>query len=75
MVYFSVISVAIASVVILLCVPTFLAHEIYEPNPDLPGRFSIGFSSRFTDDGCALLSINLWLTGIMLKVSAYCSSA
>ena len=32
-------------------------------------RYSVGFSSLVLKNNCALLKINLWLTGIILKVS------
>uniref|UniRef100_A0A915CW08 G-protein coupled receptors family 1 profile domain-containing protein n=1 Tax=Ditylenchus dipsaci TaxID=166011 RepID=A0A915CW08_9BILA len=62
----------IALLVFICCIPTFLAHEIYERldnNNTIEKLYSIGFSSVFLNDGCALLKFNLWLTGSVLKAA------
>ncbi|KAH7727506.1 Protein DMSR-6 [Aphelenchoides avenae] len=67
------ISIAIASAVFLMCVPTFLAHEISTEGTRTristlePARFTIRFSQPFMENGCRWHKMNLWLTGIMLK--------
>ncbi|VDN59084.1 unnamed protein product [Dracunculus medinensis] len=70
--------------IFVLCIPTFLAHEIHEQSdnnsldwknklsrtdrPETAKKYIIGFSGMVLQNNCALLKINLWLTGIVLKV-------
>ncbi|CAD5210490.1 unnamed protein product [Bursaphelenchus okinawaensis] len=50
--------------VFTICIPTFLAHEVMPNEFDM---YNVGFSSMFMKNGCNLLKLNLWLTGIFLK--------
>ncbi|VDM36654.1 unnamed protein product [Toxocara canis] len=45
--------------------PTVAYNKEYYDNTDI--KYSIGFSAMFLQNNCALLKMNLWLTGIMLK--------
>ncbi|VDD97736.1 unnamed protein product [Enterobius vermicularis] len=66
---------AITAATVILCMPTLFAHQIYPQNNATVScdqklsetRYSVGFSSLVLKNNCALLKINLWLTGIILK--------
>uniref|UniRef100_A0AC34R955 G-protein coupled receptors family 1 profile domain-containing protein n=1 Tax=Panagrolaimus sp. JU765 TaxID=591449 RepID=A0AC34R955_9BILA len=72
------ISSIVATIIFLLCIPTFFAHQIFERKDTtmmmikknkkfIEKKYSIGFSEEFEADNCKLFKMNLWLTGIMLK--------
>lgn len=42
-------------------------QEYYD---SVDAKYSIGFSAMVLQNNCMLLKMNLWLTGIMLKVSS-----
>ncbi|CAJ0960359.1 unnamed protein product, partial [Mesorhabditis belari] len=63
-------SILIAFWVVVLCIPTFLAHQIksYEPmDEEQEILYNVGFSDMMLTNGCFLMKANLWLTGIFLK--------
>uniref|UniRef100_A0AC35GU56 G-protein coupled receptors family 1 profile domain-containing protein n=1 Tax=Panagrolaimus sp. PS1159 TaxID=55785 RepID=A0AC35GU56_9BILA len=72
-----IISTIVAAAIFILCIPTFLAHQIYErsdtlikqlhTNQSIELKYSIGFSTNFEANNCQLFKWNLWLTGIVLK--------
>lgn len=85
LIYFRTAAACIFFFIFVLCIPTFLAHEIHEQSdnnslywknklsrtdrPETAKKYIIGFSGMVLQNNCALLKINLWLTGIVLKVS------
>uniref|UniRef100_A0A1I7YLW7 G_PROTEIN_RECEP_F1_2 domain-containing protein n=1 Tax=Steinernema glaseri TaxID=37863 RepID=A0A1I7YLW7_9BILA len=69
-----VMSAIVAVVIFLLCIPTYLLHQaievaVYDENGEQreTSKYAIRFSQAFLDNHCALLKMNLWLTGIVLK--------
>jgi hypothetical protein len=62
----------------MLCIPTFLVHEIvpiqYEDDDNdasssiITVGYVVDLASMESADACNMFKINLWLTGILLKV-------
>ncbi|KAK0394625.1 hypothetical protein QR680_000843 [Steinernema hermaphroditum] len=68
-----VMSAIVAICIFLLCIPTYLLHSanrVLAENGEAkdPPKYVVTFSEDFIDNHCALLKMNLWLTGIFLKV-------
>ncbi|CAD5214857.1 unnamed protein product [Bursaphelenchus xylophilus] len=57
-------SLFVTITVFTICIPTFLAHEVKQNSA---AYYNVGFSALFMENGCNLLKLNLWLTGIFLK--------
>jgi hypothetical protein len=65
--FFSHIFAITCIVVIVLCIPSLLIHDIIITSDEKP-LYSIGVSKLAAKNNCFLFKLNLWLNGILFKV-------